>query len=65
MVLIQLQLHGAMYRHDSIVLMVCYCANLKAIRYESATLNRTVADKLHRVIVAYLVIIPDLDKAFN
>ena len=29
-----------------------YCANLKAIRYESAGLNRIVADKSHRVIVA-------------
>ena len=29
-----------------------YCANLKAIRYESTSLNRIVADKSHRVIVA-------------
>ena len=34
------------------VLMLHYCANLKAIRYESTTLNRIVADKSHRVIVA-------------
>ena len=31
-----------------------YCANLKAIRYESTSLNRIVADKSHRVIVALL-----------
>ena len=28
------QLHGAIYRPDSFVLMLRYCANLKAIRYE-------------------------------
>ena len=43
---------GAIYRQDSFVLMLCYCANLKAIRYESTTLNGIVADKWHRVIVA-------------
>ena len=32
--------------------MLRYCANLKAIRYESTSLNRIVADKSHRVIVA-------------
>ena len=35
----------------SFVLMLRYCANLKAIRYESTSLNRIVADKSHRVIV--------------
>ena len=45
-------LHGAIYRPDSFVLMLRYCANLKTIRYESTTLNRIVADKSHRVIVA-------------
>ena len=49
---VRLQLHGAIYRPDSFVLMLRYCANLKAIRYESTTLNRIVADKSHRVIVA-------------
>ena len=34
--------------------MLSYCANLKAIRYESTTLNRIIADKSHRVIVAYV-----------
>ena len=29
-----------------------YCANLKAIRYESTSLNRIAADKSHSVIVA-------------
>ena len=32
--------------------MLRYCANLKAVRYESTSLNRIVADKSHRVIVA-------------
>ena len=49
---VRLQLHSAIYRPDSFVLMLCYCVNLKAIRYESTTLNRIVADKLHRLIVA-------------
>ena len=34
------------------VLMIRYCANLKAIRYESTSLNRIVADKSQRVILA-------------
>ena len=49
---IRLQLHGAIYRPNSFVLMLRYCANLKAIRYESTSLNRIVADKSHSVIVA-------------
>ena len=49
---VKLQLHGAIYRPDSFALMLRYCLNLKAIRYESTTLNRIVADKSHRVIVA-------------
>ena len=32
--------------------MLRYCEKLKAIRYESMNLNRIVADKSHRVIVA-------------
>ena len=48
----RLQLHGAIYRPDSFVMMLRYYANLKAIRYESTSLNRIVADKSHRVIVA-------------
>ena len=50
--LLGLQLHGAIYRPDAFVLMLYYCANLKAIRYESTSLNRIVADKLNLVIVA-------------
>ena len=42
---LKLQLHGAIYRPDSFVLMLRYCANLKAIRYESTSLKRIVADK--------------------
>ena len=49
---LRLQLHGAIYLPDFFVLMLRYCANLKAIRYESMSLNRIVADKSHRVIVA-------------
>ena len=49
---LRLQLHGAIYRPDLFVLMLGYCANLKAIRYESTSLKRIVADKSHRVIVA-------------
>ena len=37
---------------DSFVMMLRYCANFKAVRYESMSLNRIVANKLHRVIVA-------------
>ena len=44
-------LHGAIYRPDSFVMMLRY-ANLKAITYESTSLNRIVADKSDRVIVA-------------
>ena len=47
----RLQLHGAIYCADSFVLMLRYCVNLKAIRYESTSFNRIVADKLHRVII--------------
>ena len=49
---LRLQLHGAIYRPDSFVLTLSYCVNLKGIRYESTSLNKIVADKLHRVIVA-------------
>ena len=31
--------------------MLRYCPNLKAIRYESTSLNRIVADKSHRVML--------------
>ena len=55
---LRLQLHGAIYRPDSFVMMLRYCANLKAIRYESTSLNRIVADKSHRVIVALIVYSP-------
>ena len=51
---LKLQLHGAIYRPDSFVLMLRYCANLEAIRYESTSLNRIVADKSHSVIVPLL-----------
>ena len=49
---LRLQLHRAIYRPDSFVLMLRYCVNLKAIRYESTSFNKIVADKSHRVIVA-------------
>ena len=50
--IVRLQLHGAIYRPDSFVLLLRYCVNLKAIRYESTNFNRIAADKSHRVIVA-------------
>ena len=53
----RLQFHGATYRPDSFVLMLRHCVNLKPIRYESTSLNRTVADKSHRVIVALVFLI--------
>ena len=49
---LRLQLHDVIHRPDSFVLMLRYCMNLKAIRYESTTLNGIVADKSHHVIVA-------------
>ena len=49
----RLQLNDGIYRLDSFVLMLRYCANLKARRYKSTSFNRIVADKLHRVIAAY------------
>ena len=52
MISLRLQLHGAIYRLDSFVLMLPYCVNLKAIRYESTSLKGMVADKSHSVTVA-------------
>ena len=49
---IRLHLHDAIYRQDSFVLMLRYCAPLKAIKYKSTSFNRIVANKLHRVIAA-------------
>ena len=49
---VKLLLYGTIYRPDSFVLILRYCANLKAIKYESMSLNRIIADKSHRVIVA-------------
>ena len=49
---LRLQLHCAIYRPDSFVLVPSYCANLKAMRYELTSLNRIVADKSYRVIVS-------------
>ena len=37
---IRLQLHGAIYCPDSFVMLLRYCANLKAIGYEPTSLNR-------------------------
>ena len=37
-------------------MMLRYCANLKAIRYEPTDLNRIVADKSHHVIAALDVV---------
>ena len=46
----RLLLQDAIHRPDYFVLMLRYCANLKAIRYESTSFSRIAADKLHRVI---------------
>ena len=49
---LRLQLHGPIYRPDSFVLMLRYCANFKEIRYESTSLRFIGYDSIHRVIVA-------------
>ena len=41
------------YRPDSFVLTIRHCVKLKAIRYESTSLNRIAADESPHVIVAY------------
>ena len=52
---LRLQLHCAIYCPDSFVLTSRHCENLKAIRYESTSLNRIVADKSQSVIVALVI----------
>ena len=47
------------------LLILRYCANLKAVRYESTSLNRNVADKSHRVVVAYVCVLIKLVSASN
>ena len=42
---LRLCLYGAIYRLNSFVSMLHYCANLKVIRYELTSLDRIVADK--------------------
>ena len=49
---LRLRLQGTIYRPNSFVIMLRYCANLKAIAYESESLNGIAADKSHCVIVA-------------
>ena len=49
---LRLQLHGTIYRPNPFVLVLGYCANLKAIRYGPTSFNRIVADKSHGVIAA-------------
>ena len=61
-VFLRLRLHGAIYLPDSFALMPRYCANLKAIRHELASLNRLVTDKSHRVIVALVIQSKNLEK---
>ena len=48
--LVKATITAEIYRPYSFVLMLRYCANLKAIRYESTSLNRIVAHKSHRVV---------------
>ena len=52
---LRIQLHCAIYRSNSFVLMLHHCVNLKAIRYESMSLNRIAADKSHGVIVSLTI----------
>ena len=49
---LRLWLCEAIYCLDFLVSMLHYCANLKPIRYESMSLDRIVADKSYRAIVA-------------
>ena len=49
---VRLRLHGEIYRPDPFVLMLPYCTTLTTTRCESTSLNRIVADKSHRVIMA-------------
>ena len=51
--LVKLRLHGVIYLPDSFVLMLRYCANLIATKYESTSLNRIVADNWHCIIVVF------------
>ena len=64
--IVRLQLHGAIYRPDSFVMMLRYCVNLKVLRYEPTSLNRIVADKSHRVIVALLnCVVSCINRAYD
>ena len=47
-------LHTYLYIYISTIID-SYCSSLKAIRYESMSLNRIAADKSHRVIVALVI----------
>ena len=46
---IKLGLHDAICRTDSFVFTLGHCVNFKAMRYESTSFNRIVADKSHLV----------------
>ena len=61
----RLRLHGAIYRRDSFVLMLSYCANLKAIRYDSTSLDRIVAEKSHRIIVFSVGLLEKTEKLYD
>ena len=52
---LKLQLHGTIYRPDSFVLMLRYCVNLKAIRYESTSLNR-IREAVDFTLVVYFTV---------
>ena len=47
-----LVLHDAIWLTNSLVFMLGRCVNLKAIRYEATSFDRTVADKSHFVTLA-------------
>ena len=45
---VRLQLHGALYRPDSFVMMLRYCSKLKAIRYELNSVRLQLHGALYR-----------------
>ena len=42
---------------DSFVFMLGDCVNFRAIRYNSSSFNRIIAEKSHRVILALLILV--------
>ena len=53
---LRLRLHGVMYRPDSFEMMLRYCANLKAIRHESTSLNGILYLRVFKSKTAWCII---------